>query len=97
LLAIADDLGELFLEFTLFVQEQLRVTDRVHEQDVADLQLNICFGIYSHISSAVNPILKPNNSGGRTRCSFIARRQRLVFESAGRSESDPIPNDISGR
>jgi hypothetical protein len=52
LLAIADDLGELFLELTLFVEQQFRVADDVHEQDMPDLQLNIRFGIYSHITSA---------------------------------------------
>src|SRR4030095_9379140 len=52
LLAVADDLGKLFLELALFVEEQLRVTDHVHEQDVPDLQLKIRSRIYSHITSA---------------------------------------------
>ena len=34
----SDDLGELPLDFFLLVNEQLRVTDYVHEQDVAQSQ-----------------------------------------------------------
>jgi len=36
LLRISNDVTDLFLAFTLFVEQQLRVTDPVHEQDMAD-------------------------------------------------------------
>jgi len=50
LLGICDDLGELFLEFALFVEEQFRVTDHVHEKNVANLQLKLGLRISGHIS-----------------------------------------------
>jgi hypothetical protein len=50
LFRVFDDSGELLLEFTLFVEEQLRVTDHVHEQDMPDLQMNIGFRVSGHIA-----------------------------------------------
>jgi len=38
-LRASHDLTELPLDFPLLINEQLRVTNHVHEQDVADLQL----------------------------------------------------------
>jgi len=37
LFRVSDEVTELFLEFALFVEQQLRVTDSVDEQDIANL------------------------------------------------------------
>jgi len=37
LLRISNDVTDLFLAFTLFVEQQLRVINHLHEQDMANL------------------------------------------------------------
>ena len=44
-----DDLTERLLQLALFVDEQFRVTDNVHEQDMPDFQMGFGAGFNSHI------------------------------------------------
>jgi hypothetical protein len=48
--SVSYDFIECLESFALFVEEQFRVSHHVHEQDVADLQLEIRFRISGHIA-----------------------------------------------
>src|SRR5438067_8831451 len=51
LLCISYDVPQLLLDLTLLVEQQFGISDHVHEQDVADLQLDIPFRVRRHVCS----------------------------------------------
>jgi hypothetical protein len=53
LVGAASDLIELVEQRSLLVNQQLRVTDDVYEQDMRDLQLNLLFNFGGHLRSSL--------------------------------------------
>src|SRR5207245_7230061 len=67
LLGVSDDSGKSFLKLALLVEQQLRVTDQVHEQDVTNLQPSARFSVNRHGSLAHRQRLRRLNSAKNLR------------------------------